>query len=124
MDDKLSRIFEMQGVLDGFIRETRNLDYEKEEWVQKRCLAMISEISELLVEVNFKWWKNPKELDLPSIKEELVDILHFLVGACIDVGMTADEMFQIYYDKNIENFNRQTGKSNKTGYELSKKPAE
>lgn len=117
--DKLEKIFEMQGVLDKYITDSRNLDFTKEEWVQKRCLALISEVSELLVEVNFKWWKNPKELDVAATKEELVDILHFLVGMCIDVGMTADEMFKIYYDKNKENFDRQNGLSAKKGYELN-----
>ncbi|MDR0426407.1 MAG: dUTPase [Clostridiales bacterium] len=116
--DKLDRIFEMQAVLDGYIREKRQLDFRTDEWIQKRSLAMLSEISELLAEVNFKWWKNPKDIDVPAVKEELVDILHFLVGMCLDVGMTAEEMFSIYYDKNKENFDRQDGKSLKKGYEL------
>lgn len=119
--DKLDTIFQMQATLDGYIAEKRNLNFSADEWVQKKCLAMISEISELLCEVNFKWWKNPKELDYKAIKEELVDILHFLVGACINAGMTADEMFAIYYDKNKENFDRQNGLSAKKGYELDKR---
>lgn len=48
----------------------------------------------------------------------MVDILHFLVGMCINAGMTADEMFEIYYNKNKENFDRQNGLSQKKGYEL------
>lgn len=79
---------------------------------------MISEISELLCEVNFKWWKNKKELDIKAIKEEMVDILHFLVGMSVNVGMTSDEMFEIYYSKNKENFDRQNGLSQKKGYEI------
>ena len=102
--DKLDTIFEMQGALDRYIAEKRELNFTDEEWVQKKCLAMISEISELLCEVNFKWWKNPKELDYKAIKEEMVDILHFLVGMSVNVGMTAQEMFDIYYAKNKENF--------------------
>ncbi len=116
--DKLEKIFEMQTALDGYIVEQRNLNYEPDEWIQKRCLAMISELSEVLDEVNFKWWKNKKELDFPAIKEELVDLLHFLVGMCINAGMSAQEMFDIYYDKNKENFDRQNGLSKKKGYEL------
>ena len=119
--DKLDTIFEMQGTLDRYIAEKRDLKFTDEEWVQKKCLAMISEISELLCEVNFKWWKNPKELDYKAIKEEMVDILHFLVGMSVNVGMTAQEMFDIYYEKNKENFNRQNGLSAKHGYELDKK---
>lgn len=66
----------------------------------------------------FQWWKNKKEIDVKAVKEEMVDILHFLVGMCINVGMTADEMFEIYYNKNKENFDRQNGLSQKKGYEL------
>lgn len=116
--DKLEKIFEMQGALDGFIAKSRDLDFAPDEWVQKKCLALISEVSELLAEVNFKWWKNPKELDYAAIKEEMVDILHFLVGMSINVGMTAQEMFDIYYAKNKENYDRQNGLSQKKGYEL------
>lgn len=119
--DKLETIFEMQGALDRYIAEKRELNFPADEWVQKKCLAMISEISELLAEVNFKWWKNKKELDYAAIKEELVDILHFLVGACINVGMSAEEMFDIYYKKNKENYDRQNGLSAKKGYELGGK---
>ncbi len=116
--DKLDKIFEMQKALDGYIAENRSLNFTVDEWVQKKCLAMISEISELLCEVNFKWWKNKKEIDVKAVKEEMVDILHFLVGMCINAGMTADEMFEIYYNKNKENFDRQNGLSQKKGYEL------
>ena len=51
-------------------------------------------------------------------KEELVDILHFYIGMCIDAGMTAEELFQIYLAKNQENYDRQQGKSAKKGYEV------
>lgn len=117
-NDKLDQIFLMQGALDAYIAKTRNLNFTTEEWVQKKSLALINEVSELVNEVNYKWWKNAKTLDLPAIKEELVDILHFLVGMCVNVGMTSDEMFNIYYNKNKENFDRQNGLSEKKGYEL------
>lgn len=121
--DKLETIFEMQAALDRYIAENRGLDFTPEEWVQKKCLAMMSEIGELLAEVNFKWWKNPKQLDYHAIKEEMVDILHFLVGMSVNVGMSAQEMFDIYYAKNKENYDRQNGLSAKKGYELDKKNA-
>lgn len=117
--DKLEKIFEMQKCLDDYISKQRHLDFSDDEWVQKRCLALVSEISELLCEVNFKWWKNKKELNYTAIKEELVDILHFWVGMCLNVGMSAEEAFDIYYNKNKENFDRQNGLSEKKGYELS-----
>lgn len=79
--DKLDRIFALQTELDGDISDRRGLDKPSDgnkcEWIQRKTLAMVSELAELLDEVNFKWWKNPKPIDDDRIKSELVDILHF-----------------------------------------------
>lgn len=116
--DKLEHIFKLQEDFDNALMEHRNLHgICKEEWIQKETLAIISELAELLDEVNFKWWKNPKELNEEAIQEELVDILHFFVSMCLKMGMTAEDLYQGYLRKNKENFKRQQGKSDKKGYE-------
>ena len=116
--DKLERIFAMQKSLDDDIVRLRELnDIPKDVWLQKEVLAMISELSEVLDEVNFKWWKNPKPLNDDAIKGELVDVLHFFVSMCLKSGMTAEELYTRYCDKNKENFDRQYGRSQKHGYE-------
>ena len=116
--DKLEKIFEMQKLLDDDIAARRNLDFTTEEWMQKEVLAMLNELSEVLDEVNFKWWKNKKPLDTDALRGELVDILHFFVSMCIRSGMDADELFARYIEKNKENFDRQYGRSEKKGYEV------
>lgn len=117
--DKLDILFEMQDSLDKEIEQTRNLgDISKEMWIQKETLAMLSELAELIDEVNFKWWKNPKEIDETKIKGELIDILHFFMSMCLKMGMTAEEVYNIYVEKNKENFDRQHGKSKKPGYDI------
>lgn len=117
--DKLDVIFEMQKLLDDDIASRRHLEFSTEEWMQKEVLAMLSELSEVLDEVNFKWWKNKKPLDGEALKGELVDILHFFVSMCIRSGMSADELFEKYRLKNKENFDRQYGRSQKKGYEVT-----
>ncbi|MCI8487703.1 MAG: dUTPase [Clostridia bacterium] len=121
--DKLDEIFSMQSLLDGYISRERELDgkFTQSEWIQKKSLALIDEVTELLNEVNYKWWKNPKPVNERAVKEEIVDILHFFVSICLTAGMTADELYEIYCDKNCENIARQQGKSQKSGYELNKK---
>ena len=120
--DKLDKIFYMQEKFDTDLAVNRGLtDIPADKWIQMQTLAMISELAELLDEVNFKWWKNPKELKPDNIKEELVDILHFFTGMCIRAGMTSEELYQIYMKKNKENFDRQYGKSDKKGYEIGDK---
>ncbi len=116
--DKLDVIFQMQQSLNEDIESRRNISFTREEWMQKEVLAMISELSEVLDEVNFKWWKNAKPIDDASLKGELVDVLHFFVSMCLKSGMTADELFALYKAKNRENFDRQYGRSQKQGYEV------
>jgi len=121
--DKLEQIFTLQQGFQEKIKKERNLQgIPMEKWLQMQTLAMVSELAELLEEVNFKWWKNPHELDSGNIKEELVDILHFFVGMCLEAGMDAEELFRIYVGKNTENFRRQDGLSEKKGYEVGAAP--
>lgn len=118
--DKLDIIFEMQNKFDSDLVKNRGLEnITREEWIQKEVLAMLSELSELLDEVNWKWWKNKKEVNEDTLKEEIVDILHFFVSTCIKSGMDADELYKRYLAKNEENFKRQYGTSTKQGYNIT-----
>jgi dimeric dUTPase (all-alpha-NTP-PPase superfamily) len=119
--DKLDVIFELQKKLDTDIQERRSLDFPMEQWIQKDVLAMISELAELLDEVNFKWWKNEKPIDEESLHGELVDILHFFVSMCIRAGLDSDKLYEGYIAKNKENFDRQYGRSQKKGYDVNEK---
>lgn len=115
--DKLESIFRMQKQLDDDITIRRNLEHlTPEEWIQKDVLATIAELGELLDEVNFKWWKNPKPVNSAALKEELVDVLHFFISMCIRSGLDADELYRVYCMKNQENHDRQSGLSKKPGY--------
>ncbi len=117
-EDKLDVLFRMQAGLDGYIREKRGLDFTKGEWVCKKAQALMVELAEVVEEAHYKWWKNATEINDAALKEEIVDVLHFFLGLCIDSGMTADELFDIYLKKNKENYDRQNGLSAKSGYEL------
>ncbi len=116
--DKLDVIFELQNKFDTDVSEKRGLEFSREEWLQRQTLAMVSELAELLDEVNFKWWKNPKPINEDNIKDEIVDILHFFTGMCLRAGMDSEELYKRYISKNEENFKRQYGQSIKEGYSL------
>ena len=117
--DRLDIIFDLQKSLDRDIQQRRGLDFTMEQWLQKDVLAMISELSELLDEVNFKWWKNKKPVDEAALHGELVDILHFFVSMCIRAGRSPDKLYEGYIEKNRENFDRQYGRSSKKGYDVN-----
>ena len=115
--DKLEQIFMMQKAFDSELIEKRKLsNIPMAQWIQMETLAMMSELAELIDEVNFKWWKNEKPVDNDKVKGELVDILHFFVSMCLKTSMTAEELHSLYLAKNQENFDRQHGKSEKQGY--------
>ncbi len=114
--DRLEHIFDLQSSFDQELARRRALEFDTSTWVQKEVLALVAELAELLNEVNFKWWKDPKEMDLEAIHEELADILHFYVSLCIKVGLDAEGLHTAYVRKNRENFRRQDGLSERTGY--------
>jgi len=115
--DKLETIFHYQQKFDRELMKKRDLNgIAFEDWIQKETLAMLSELAELIDEVNFKWWKNKQPVDIDNVKEELVDILHFFVSMCLKAGMDAGELCERYLEKNKENFDRQNGLSEKEGY--------
>ncbi|EMS9118442.1 dCTP pyrophosphatase [Escherichia coli] len=45
--------------------------------------------------------------DQLEIKFEMIDILHFVLNMFHGLGLTAEEIFKLYYLKNAENFARQ-----------------
>lgn len=117
--DRLEEMLDIQRSLNERIKEKRGLQgIDRTVWLQRYALAMLSETAEMLDEVNFKWWKNPKPVNESALKEELVDILHFFLSMCIAAGMDAEEIYRIYLDKNRENIARQEGMSRKPGYSV------
>jgi dimeric dUTPase (all-alpha-NTP-PPase superfamily) len=117
--DRLEDIFEMQYALDQRIIDERGINKTLDEWVIGITLAMESEIDEIRREVNWKWWKNPKEIDREALRGEVIDMWHFLVSLSQKVGLTPQSVYDVYVAKNAENHARQDGTSDKTGYEVS-----
>ncbi len=119
--DKLEILFDLQNTFDEYIREKRSLDYSnKEEWVQKICTAIITEACELNDACNWKWWKNKKKIDWDNVKEEIIDLWHFLISVSLKVGLKPRDIVNHYIDKNLENYNRQLGISERDGYQYNR----
>lgn len=118
--DMLKEIFRLQAEFDQAVIEHRELDFSSEVWIQKEVLAIISELSEILDEVNFKWWKDPKKINREALKGEIVDVLHFFVSMCLKAEIGPEELYKAYVEKNRENFARQQGKTDREGYAWKK----
>jgi dimeric dUTPase (all-alpha-NTP-PPase superfamily) len=120
--DKLNEIYDMQTKLDERIISERNIELTTDEWVRNLTIAMESEIDEIRREINWKWWKNPKEIDQAALQGEVIDMWHFLLSLSRVVGLSADDIHRLYLEKNAENHARQDGTSSKEGYEVERKP--
>ncbi|MCC2383525.1 dUTPase [Bacillus cereus] len=118
MTDKLTELFELQSELDNRIISERNIDKSLDEWVVGITLAMESEIDEIRREVNWKWWKNEKPIDKEALQGEVIDMWHFLISLSLICGLSAEDVYRIYLEKNQENHARQDGTSTKEGYEV------
>ncbi len=115
--DRLETIFYWQQRFNDQLRAERGLDYSESEWIQREAVALLVELGEVMEEARYKWWKNPSPIDPDKLHEELVDVLHFFISMCIDAGLDAESLYQAYLAKNRENFRRQQGLSDKSGYE-------
>jgi dUTPase. len=108
--DRLESIMKMQKEYIDMLASKRgvfNGEYTREEMLNMLCTAMIQEVCELQNLTNWKWWKiSKKELDVAKAREELIDIMHFLIHAMIVMGMDADTVHEEYKRKNEINRKR------------------
>ena len=75
-------------------------------WVTVSALqAEASELIEFFGDLT-KPWKAQKAVHLPAVKEEAIDVLHFLLQIFTLLGMDADEIVVSYMKKNAVNFGR------------------
>ncbi|WP_240688425.1 dUTPase [Anoxybacillus sp. ST70] len=93
--------------LDERIIAERNIDKTLDDWVIAITIAMESEIDEIRREVNWKWWKQEKEVDIDRLQEEVIDLWHFLLSLSRMVDLTPETIFEKYMAKNKINHQRQ-----------------
>lgn len=136
--DKLEQLFALQSVLNDRIfakkeirdREGKILTVEAlraearsgaplgpntlvNEWLGKYLTALDDESRELRDELLWKWWSKDS-LDLQNIRVEIVDQLHFWISLALTAGLSAEEVFDIYMQKNAINHARQENDYSRT----------
>ena len=130
-NDKLDRLFALQGGLNDrifAIKDIRDrngntltmaaLQTEAQsaeppgpntlvnEWLGKFLTALEDESRELREELLWKWWSKD-HLDMHNIRVEIVDQLHFWLSLALTAGMSAEDVFNAYLQKNAINHARQ-----------------
>jgi dimeric dUTPase (all-alpha-NTP-PPase superfamily) len=70
-------------------------------------LALTDELHEALHEMGWKEWATSRHFNGERVKSELIDAWHFFMNLCLHAGMTPDELFRGYQEKQIVNRQRQ-----------------
>ncbi|MGC8988864.1 MAG: dUTPase [Verrucomicrobiia bacterium] len=111
--DRLAELFQMQRALNERIgvHTERMSSEERIKWILNYCRAMSQEIAELTDSVPWKWWAKYQKFDEQNARVEVVDLFHFLISLAQVLGMSADDVFRAYVEKNKINLQRQ-----ETGY--------
>lgn len=108
--DMLKHMFDMQAQLNkriGIDTEGGMSEADQTKWVLNYCRAMAQEMAELTDSVPWKWWAKYQKFDQQNARVEVVDLFHFLISLAQVLGMSADDVYRFYLEKNKVNFQRQ-----------------
>lgn len=76
--------------------------------VKDNVLATVVELVELLNEVKWKYWSHEEAwVRRDRVLKEAVDVMHFLGNILTTVGVTDEEFWEAYREKQDENRQRQ-----------------
>lgn len=108
---------DMQELFDIQIKFQKKVAKEQEylrmswiEHVRLMFIGIITEACEVLEETNWKPWKQQKLVDQKAMKEEIIDLWHFVINLTIASHMNAEEVVKRFKDKNKVNIKRQEDK--------------
>lgn len=89
---------------------------DRTDYIRKHAMYLVAEVGEFLHEVpGFKDWKiYPEEMAFCNTKalEELSDVLHFFLNICLALGLSAEDIYNIYCNKAYINMARLRDTSN------------
>lgn len=115
--DKLNKIwihqFDLQEKM-GVWKKTTESKSMKQQYINQNILALHEEAVEIMRETAYKnpeyvpfGWKKGQLFNEEKFKEEIIDIIHFVMNLAIISGMDPDEIYERYLNKNKENHQRQ-----------------
>jgi len=77
------------------------------KYIREVVLCATDELHEVLGEVHWKPWKTTRGIkDMPKYREEMSDVLHFILDLYLAAGLTGEDIVQDYVAKHHENLRR------------------
>jgi dimeric dUTPase (all-alpha-NTP-PPase superfamily) len=117
MEDKLKKIYDHQKELQeslGVYEKISGSEQLKQQYINQMLLACHEEVTEIMRETAYKnpdfvpfGWKKGQQFNEENFKEEIIDLIHFVMSLAIVSGMDSDEIFDRYIKKNKKNHKRQ-----------------
>ena len=114
--DRLIEMFNIQFKAQdtrGTWVKIKESEANKQQFVNQMILAAIEECTEIMRESAYKnpeympfGWKEGQQWNTDSYKEEIVDLMHFVMNLFMSVGGTPEEFFELYKKKNSINLKR------------------
>ena len=113
--DALAAMLKLQEIFQGRLGVGQNMDAKaRTQYIKNHVLYAEAELHEMLRELCFfkewktyEWTHEEAEAHREAAKEEFIDVLHFIWNIALALRLTADDIIQIYADKNIVNHLRQ-----------------
>lgn len=109
--DRLAQIVERQRSLQAHLHGGVDpADFEPEkraEYIRGQVIALSDEIHEALAEVAWKPWSSDKsKFNRDAYVRELIDAFHFMLNLFIVAGVSPDELYVVFREKNDVNWSR------------------
>jgi len=113
--DKLTEMFKLQKRLQSQLGVYKKIktSKDKQQYINQMILALHEEAVEIMRETCYKnpdyvkfGWKLGQKENIENFKEEIVDLMHFLLNLSIIGGMGPNEFYNRYIGKNKENHKR------------------
>lgn len=104
-------LFDLQLKFQARVRKER--DYKYMPWIEHvrlMFIGIITEACEVLEETNWKPWKKHRLINDEKLKEEIIDLWHFVINLTIASDMNAREVIKRFKEKNKVNIKRQEDK--------------
>ena|SRR3990167_8314664 len=107
--DKLTEIYKMAQILIVEINKKapEPILIHNERSLSNTCTAIMHESNELQDLCNWKWWKKPVPFDHDLAREEVIDLLHFVLQCCIILNMKPEQIVREFNKKHLINMERQ-----------------
>lgn len=110
--DRLSIMFDMQRELQLKYNNGKPMDQftddERMPEIRNNTLSCVAELFEALAETGWKPWASSNHTNRDAFYREMVDAWHFFMNLMLHTGMTPDDLYAGYIDKNQVNHRRIT----------------